>query len=415
MKLKKGSFTSNFLVLFSGNTLSQLIPFIFYSIIARLFTPEEMAIRANFLALAGMISIAAAGRYEMAIVLPAEKKKAMNLFALSTWLTLIISAFCIVCYFFRFQIDTLYQEGKMSEYIILLVVAVPLYTFNNVFTQWLIREKLYKAITSSAIARSLFINLFITLFGYASYGVMGLILGNIIGLTVSLVVMIIASQKSLDYSLVNRSEMIKVSKEFKDFPLINGPHAFIDLLFSQLILFAIITRFYGLDELGYFSMMSTLLLASMKAIGNAVGQLYYKEASERLANRQDVFYAFLRSIKLVSYFAIPAFLVVLVYGSELFKWYLGDDYAQSGVYAQIMIFPIFINFLVSPVSSTPLIYRKQSLAFVFSLVAYLFSIGAIFYGHYLKLDFYSTLVIYAVIQSIYYLVLMIWYMKLTRT
>jgi hypothetical protein len=91
--------------------------------------------------------------------------------------------------------------------------------------------------------------------------------------------------------MITSSGMKSVGREFRDFPLINGPHAFADIFFSQFILYALITREFGLEELAFFSTMVILLLGSMKAIGGAVGQLYYKEASERLAQNGDVSYA----------------------------------------------------------------------------------------------------------------------------
>lgn len=411
---KKGTFANNFLVLFSGNTISQIIPILFAPFIARLFLEEEIAIRANFLALAAMISIAAGGRYEMAIVLPADKKKAMNLFAIASWITVAVSVLSILFYVFRDQMDSFYKEGKLSEYLILLVIAVPLYSFTNIFKQWLIREKKYRSLTSAGIALSTFNNLFWMLFGYAGYGVLGLLLGTLIGLLISLVMMYISSRSTLDFALLNKSEQKGLLKEYKDFPIINAPHAFVDILFTQFILYAIITREFGLNELAFFTWTSTLLIASMKAIGGAVGQLYYREASNLYANNENVSVALFRSIKIVSVFAIPACLVILFFGPQIFGWYLGGNYARSGEYAQIMIAPIFVNFIVSPISATPIIYRKQGWAFVFSLIGYSIGIGAIVVGNYLEYDFYHTLILYAATQTCYYVWLLLWYVKLTR-
>lgn len=418
--IKKGSFSGNFLILLSGNTVAQVVPFFFIPIITRLFLEEEIAVRANFLALAGMISIVAGGRYETAIVLPSDKGKAMNLFAIASKITLVISALCLVFYFFPGVVDAFYGDTensvyRTSDYLILLVLAVPLYSFYNIYRQWLIREKKYRSLTSSGIALAAFGNLFAVAFGYMSYGITGLIWSMLIGLLVSIVLMVIASQSTMNFSLLNRKEQGALVREYKDFPLINAPHAFTDALFTQFILFAIITREFGLGNLAYFVSMSTVLMASMKAVGGAVGQLYYKEASDLHASGKDVFPMLVRSVTMVLIFAVPACLVVLFFGPQLFSWYLGANYVKSGELAQIMIIPIFINFVVSPISSTPIIYRRQGWAFVFSLSGYLLGIGAILAGNYQGLDFYETITLYAILQGIYYLWLLGWYIKLTRS
>jgi len=412
--IKKGSYTSNFLVLFSGGAVGQLVPLLFAPIILRLFAAEEMAVMDNFIALAGMIAIIAAGRYERAIVLPAEKSKAMNLFGVSMRIILAVTILSVFFYVFRKPLDSFYEKGKMADFMYLIMVAVPLYAFNYLLTEWLIREKKYKSITYSSIVKSALGSICTISLGYFSFGAYGLILGTLIGLFAWLVMMYFAARKSLDFSLVSKSGMLEVAKEYKDFPLINSAHAFTDLLFGQVIFYFVITREFGLAELGLFTVMSRYLLASMKSVGGSVGQLYYREASEKYAAGQDVSQSFFRSIKLVALFAVPLCLLILFFGPVLFEIYGGEGYRKSGEIAQIMILPLFINFMVSPVSGTPIIYRKQGTAFVLSLFGYISGISALMLGKYYGLGFYDSLKLYAIVQSVYYLVLFFWYFKLTR-
>ncbi len=413
--IKKGSYSGNFLVLFSGGAAGQLVPFLFAPIILRLFEAEEMAVMDNFIALAGMIAIIAAGRYERAIVLPAEKSKAMNLFGISVRIILLVTILSIFFYVFRKPLDdTFYEKGKMANFMYLIIVAVPLYAFNYLLTEWLIRERKYKSLTYSSIVKSALGSICTILFGYFSFGANGLIWGTLIGLFVWLLLMYFAARKSLDFSLVSKSGMLEVAKEYRDFPLINSLHAFTDLLFGQVIFYLVITREFGLAELGLFTVMSRYLLASMKSVGGSVGQLYYREASEKYAASEDVSPSFFRSIKLVALFAVPLCLLILFFGPVLFELFGGEGYRKSGEIAQIMIIPLFINFMVSPVSGTPIIYRRQGMAFILSLFGYASGIGALMLGKYFGYNFYDSLKFYAAIQSLYYLVLFFWYFKLTR-
>ena len=413
--IKKGSYTSNFLILFSGNSLGQLVPLLFGPVIARLFVEEEMAVMANFIALAGMVSIIAAGRYEKAIVLPAERSKAMNLVGIAIRIIGVVTILSVLTYIFRHQIDTFYKEGKLADMMYLMVVAVPLYALTSVFTEWLIREKKFRSLTISGVARSVFISLFSITFGFYNFGASGLVLGTIVGLFVSLIMMYISARSSLDFSLVSKTGMLAVAKEYRDFPMVNSAHAFADILFGQFILYAVITRQFGLAELGLFTVMARYLQASMKAVGNAVGQLYYRDASELVATGQSAAPVFFRSIRLVLVFAVPVFLLILFFGPDLFELYAGPTYRRSGEIAQIMIIPLFINFVVSPVSPTPIIYRRQQTAFVLSLVSYVAGLFALLVARYSGYDFYGALTFYAAVQSVYYLVLFGWYYKLMRS
>ncbi len=412
--IKKGSYSSNFLVLFSGGAIGQLVPLLFAPVILRLFEAEEMAVMDNFIALAGMIAIIAAGRYERAIVLPAEKSKAMNLVGIALRIILIVTVLSVFFYFFRESLDSFYEKGKMADFMYLIIVAVPLYAINYLLTEWLIREKKYKSMVYSSIIKSAVGSICIILFGYFSFGAYGLILGTMIGLFVWMLLMYFTARKSLDFSLVSKNGMLQVAKEYKDFPLINSAHAFVDLLFGQVIFYFVITREFGLAELGLFTVMSRYILASMKSVGGSVGQLYYRDASEKYAAGEDVSPSFFRSIKLVALFAVPLCLLILFFGPILFELFGGVGYRKSGEIAQIMIVPLFINFMVSPVSGTPIIYRKQGIAFIFSLFGYTSGIGALILGKHFEYSFYDSLKFYAAAQSLYYLVLFFWYFKLTR-
>ncbi|MBK6951724.1 MAG: oligosaccharide flippase family protein [Crocinitomicaceae bacterium] len=412
--IKKGSYSSNFLVLFSGGAIGQLVPLLFAPVILRLFEAEEMAVMDNFIALAGMIAIIAAGRYERAIVLPAEKSKAMNLVGIALRIILIVTVLSVFFYFFRESLDSFYEKGKMADFMYLIIVAVPLYAINYLLTEWLIREKKYKSMVYSSIVKSAVGSICIILFGYFSFGAHGLILGTMIGLFVWMLLMYFTARKSLDFSLVSKNGMLQVAKEYKDFPLINSAHAFVDLLFGQVIFYFVITREFGLAELGLFTVMSRYILASMKSVGGSVGQLYYRDASEKYAAGEDVSPSFFRSIKLVALFAVPLCLLILFFGPILFELFGGVGYRKSGEIAQIMIVPLFINFMVSPVSGTPIIYRKQGIAFIFSLFGYTSGIGALILGKHFEYSFYDSLKFYAAAQSLYYLVLFFWYFKLTR-
>lgn len=407
-------FSRNFLVLFSGNSIGQLLPFLFGPFIGRLFTDEDQAIFANFLALSGMISIIGSARYEKAIVLPKQKDKAMNLVSLSIRIILVVSILSCLLYVFRYPIDSFYEKGKMSEYMYLVVLAIPIYAAANLMSEWLIRNRKFKSITYTGIARSAFISIFTILFGYVSFGASGLILGTIVGLLIYLVLMIIASYTEFDFSLVSRNGRLEVAKEFKDFPLINSAHAFADILFGQFIVYWIITKNYGLAELGIYSFMVRYLMASMRAVGQSTGQLYYREASELASKGLVAFSALVKSIKLVLLFAIPISIIVGLFGPTLFEWYFGLEFRASGEIAQIMIIPIFLSFITSPISSTPIIYRKQALAFAVSLIGYVSMILCFVLGDFLKWSFYDALKLVAITQTLYYSCLIIWYIQLSK-
>lgn len=410
---KSSTFIKGFITLFSGNVIAQIIPFLFAPILSRIFTEEEFAIQANFMAIVGIIAIIAGGRYELALVLPKTNKKALNLFGVSISFVSVFSFLAFTILLFKTQIQQIYETDALNKYLIFIPVAVFVSGSISVFLNWLVRDKKYKTISIVKIIQSITINIITLVMGYMKFGEKGLIYGWLIGLAITSVISWLSIQKDINIDHINKKEMLSVAKKYKDFPLINSFHAFADLFFSQFILYAIITREFGLAYLGLFYMMNKYLKAPIRVIGSAVGQVYYKEANEKLLNNENVTKVLIHSIKLTAYFAIPICIILLFFGPYLFEWYLGDKWRTSGVYAQIMAVPILFNFIVSPISSTTLIYQQQKKALLISLIGYTFSVIALLTGVYLNLNFKTTLILFAISMSLYYIFLLIWYYSLT--
>jgi|TARA_B110000908_G_C10262071_1_gene460107 O-antigen/teichoic acid export membrane protein len=412
--MRLNSYILNFVKLLSGNVFAQILPFIFAPFIARMFKPELISVQGNFMAIVGIIAIIAGGRYDLAIVLPKKESKASNLAALAIIITLIVSFLSLVLIFFKPQIGRLYENEDLFPFIPFIALGVLLSSMIAILTNWLVRQKAYTRISLNKIIQSISINGLTTVFGYYKFGVEGLIGGWIIGQIITFLFLFYYFNKRFDKSEVSKKKMKEVGVEYKEFPLVNTIHSFSDLFFSQFVLFALITREFGAIYLGLFFMMNRYMKAPIRVVGSAAGQVYYKEANDKKNENEDVRPVIFKSIKIILFFAIPVCLLLLFFGQELFGLYLGKDYILSGKYAQIMAIPIFFNFLVSPISTTPLIYKKQKQALAISLIGYIVSIIALGIGIYLKWDFEQSLILFAIALSMYYIYLLFWYISLTK-
>ena len=78
-KRVKSSFYKNFLILFSGTTLSQIIPIAAAFFIARIYTNEEFGFYGLFITLAGILSVFATLKYEVALLVADSEDKALQI------------------------------------------------------------------------------------------------------------------------------------------------------------------------------------------------------------------------------------------------------------------------------------------------------------------------------------------------
>lgn len=124
--------------------------------------------------------------------------------------------------------------------------------------------------------------------------------------------------------------------------------------------------------------------APIVLVTSSVSQLYYVEAGKALQQGQSALPVMIKTLRTTFSFAIPFILILLLFGPQLFKWYLGDSWEQAGEYARCMSPLLFLYFLVSPVSGTPILRGKQKEAFLFSLLGYGISTAGLLVALYLK-------------------------------
>jgi O-antigen/teichoic acid export membrane protein len=402
------SFLKQFMILFSGNTLAQVIPFLLAPIVARLFRPEEIAIQENFLALAALVSIAAAGRYEFAFMLPKTELKAKALLHLSIWISLGISSIALIALIFSDSIADAYRMKEIGSLMPFLAPAVLLLALLSVFSQWIVRKGWFSMVTGIRILQSLLQNLGYVILGYWGMGINGLIIAWLFGVLCPVLWIIWHERKTL-VEFVPKNELTKVAREYSEFPTINAIHAFTDILATQFLLNWAITRNYGALALGLFALMNRYVRAPLNLIGSALGQLYFREAGMAQDKPQSAIKAFNRTVLFMLLLGTPILLFVAVFGPEIFAWYLGENWRDAGKMAQLMAPAYLFNMIASVVSSTAILKKKQQHTFLISIVGYALSLSLFIVGPQLSLEFENTLMLYSLVLSLYYIFLLFWY------
>jgi len=406
------SYFKNFVLLFTGNSVSQIIPFLLAPIIGRIFSPEELAVQENFIAIASMLAIVAAGRYEIAFVLPKTQPKANNLFALTIIILCCVSLISLLIVFFSDQISAWYRDEELGKYLFYVAPVVLLLGLNNILNQWMIRFGNYSWVSAGRISQAFIQYGGYALLGYLGWGVYGLIIALILGNLAPVVLLIFPSLKNFNKQDVNSKEISAVAHEYKDFPIINSLHAFTDIFVTQFILFWLITRNYGAVTLGLFAIMTRYLRAPLSLIGSAVGQLYYREASIAKNNNQSILPVFNKSVRITATAAIPAMVIVFFFGPDIFAIYLGEQWRLAGEYAKIMAPALVFISITSPVSATPVIYQQQKNSFLYSTLAYVLILGVVFLGSIEGYTFKTIVGLYSAATSAFYLGLFLWYRSL---
>ncbi len=404
-------FVRNSLTIFSGNVVAQAIPFLAEPFLARLYQPEDFAVLAVYLSVANLFSISATGRYELAIMLPKEDKKAVNVLGLSVLISIGVSVLSfLIVWIFNSRICKILNNDDVSTYLYLVPLSVISVSWYQIFNYWNSRKKRFKNVMFSKTTQSV-TNVAVNLsFAIKSLGlVMGQFLGYLFGSFVLLFSFLRKDKDQLSY--ISKNEIKEVAVKYQDFPKINSIHAFGDVLKQSGEVF-LLSYFYFKDKVGLHSRTLRLLFAPSSMIGSAVGQVFYQKASETYQNGGDLRGLLIKVLKTMALIAFPVFLTVALFGDDLFAWFLGEPYRMAGAYGRYLAPWLFFNFITMPVSQIPLIVSKQKKAFLISILGHTMYLSAVIIGG-LHKNILLGFVLLSIFSTLYYVGIILWFIKIS--
>ena len=169
-------FVKNFITLLTGNTISQLIPFVVASFLTRIYLPTEFGLFSNVLALSTLFGIVSCGRLELAIPLPKEKNKAQDILFTALLFTALVTIISLIVYIFSSSIGDFYNDQKLPNYLFYVPICVLSFGLLGVTNNWILRNKEYRVLSSIKILQSIINNFGALYFGYIGFGVHGLLI-----------------------------------------------------------------------------------------------------------------------------------------------------------------------------------------------------------------------------------------------
>jgi len=150
-----------------------------------------------------------------------------------------------------------------------------------------------------------------------------------------------------------------------------------------------------------------LLTVPINFLGNSIGEVFFQEAS---SNRQGIPEVLEKLFKYMALLGLPVFCFLALTGEVFFNIILGKDWAEAGVYAQILSLYMFSQFITIPASYLMLIFEKQEFSVYLNIATLTVSgisliIGGMFGNVYL------SLILFSISNSVIYLIYGIGFMK----
>lgn len=359
---KHGSFAGDMLKLVSGSTGAQVITLLVTPILTRLFSPEAFGVGVAFASLITVISVFLCLRYEQAIVLPSERDHAINLSALSLLSGAAVTA--VVTVVFMVWGPVIFGWLNMPEmdgYLWAIPVSLVIAAVTMVLQSWNTREHQFGRIGVNGV-----INSFVTqgsrvlsgLAGYTSGAAMVVtnMLGNLIA-AIHYAALWTARDRASWRGRIRVVDMKDMARRYKELPLYGTWAALLNSISWQLPVF-MLSAFFTPAVAGQYALGNRLIRVPMSIVGAALAQAFYPRAAEA-SNTTRLAPLVRGTFQRLVTFGMPIMLYLALAGRDLFAFFFGAQWAEAGIYVQILAAWSFFWFISSPMSTLYLVLGKQ--------------------------------------------------------
>lgn len=376
----KSEIFKNVSLLSGGVLLAQIIPFLFAPWIARLYDAQSFGEFAAILGLLKILIVIINGRYDPAIVLPANLVDTYGLL-IGNWLITIFGSlivfFALVFFqglissYFEFDFNTL-DAGL----IMLCLVGMGFWQPMNFL---FIRNKEFLKMTYNKFVKSSATVVFTIIFGvfFQGSGVNGLFLGLTAGWLFISVFSFLQGAKPIvlqlkKYSLFTKRNLIKYS----DYPKYNALPAVLHSAGTQVGFFVFVYLF-STEVAGHYSFAKQYLHVPLSILGVSLSQVYFQRISEKFQKKVSVRKELTTLFFFLMLVATLVCLLTFLFSEEVFELFFGEQWSISARMSKLLIFAFAIQFIISPLSMVLHALNRVKLASIFPFL-YFASVGLLF-------------------------------------
>jgi O-antigen/teichoic acid export membrane protein len=383
---KFGGFAYNVVTLTIGTVISQVLLVIGSPFLTRIYSPEAFGVFGTFFATIMILAPLACFRYELAIILPLQNKKSLNIMALCLIILGIVSVTLLaVVLLFNFKIIRFAFLNIIPVWLILVPVGVFLMGINNILYYWSIRIKAFKMMSISRIVASFVTILMQVILGCLyNNSIFSMIFGYLTGLIISIAILgahaFVRNRREVKY--ITYKFIWGIAKRYKNFPKFMALGHFFNALSAQMPIY-LLNMFFGKTTSGFYVLTSRVVDAPASIIGNAVSDVFRQQASFEYAINKQCRQTYLKILGFLVVISIIPFTCLFLFSPYLFGIVFGKNWIVAGEYAQIMVIMFFLSFVTSPLSSLCMVAEKQKLEFIWQVCRIILSFVSFVMGYYL--------------------------------
>ncbi len=349
-----------FAKLAGGSTVAQILVVAGAPVLTRLYSPEDFGALATFSALSAILITVAAGRYELAVMLPDDDDEATQLSALALLLVCVVSAATLVMAAVLYVVVVIPRGWALGAWIFLVPPTVLVGGASAVFVAGSTRRGDFGLIGTTNVVRQFVAIAAQILLGLLRLTPGGLLVGGFLGAGAANWRLGVPVIRSIRDARPSRHDLLGVAARYSRFPRYTLPSGLVSSLYLQGIPL-LIGGLFGASTLGVWSLTQRVLTVPLTIVGGAAAESYYKTGTDRRGDRRSALRLFDQIVLgLLGVAAVPL-TILAFWGPQLFAFVFGQEWEQAGFYARLMLPLLLARLVASPISRTFMIYERNNL------------------------------------------------------
>lgn len=378
--LPANSFARHVATVAGATAFSQAVGIMALPLLTRLYSPDEYGAAAVYASVVGLILVVSAMRYELAIPLPRVDKGALHVAVLAL---AVMAGVSLIASLTSPLIGLwLGKETGLSRWVFSIVVGVGVLTGSayQVTNYWAVRKSKFGTIARTRIQQGIAGPASQLALGFAGFGAIGLIVGQIIGQCAGLTRLatgMIDDNHRAGHRLHLRG-LAWAAKRYRRFPLYDSWAGLLNVAGGQAPVLLFATLFSPVLA-GYYALSLRILSAPLALIGTAVSQVLVPRIVE--AHRHgDAGNLILKLFRILAWLSFFPFTVAALTAHEIVPFVLGAQWTPATQVVAWTALWTACQFVTSPLSIAMTNLEAQRLHTGVQFTLFTLRTGAILIG-----------------------------------
>ena len=375
------AFRAPVLKLLSGTGVAFVIAYLANIVLLRLFPDEFWGVADYVIAWVSILGPVSSLRYEDALMLPEDRRKAAHAYILSISAVLLFCLGLLLLLTFSDPLMQYFENKGAGRWMLLLPMALLANRLAKISELWLSRQESFGRISAAQVVQSSSMVSVRIGSGWVGPGPGGLIWGFVAGFGLSFLSMSQRVWTTLRTALAGRpswSEMKELALRYRRFPQFTMPAAMISGLITRLPIL-VIPIFFTMDITGQYSRGFNILFVPLSLLAAAIAQVFFVRAVESHRNGGLATFTSNVHARLVLMGFWPT-VVLMVAGGDIFETLFGAEWRDAASLLQFVAPWILFSVIASPLTRLFDVLERQRLEFAITAVSLIVISIALWFG-----------------------------------